>query len=288
MHLLIQFHFSLRFSTVSKILRQKKRFLYSGEQSQNPTKRAKSKFSDIERALRNWANNEQIKGEPPNDFKLQEQAKRFAVTVGDHESLSKFASSAWLEEFKENFLSAKDYCNSHELGGIHVVDSNTSSLPETPPPISSNQMHRSDALSHFTVKPSALVKLEGQDESTPRTPENTSSVSSGPPTQDDARRALILVLEYFRSQSVGFLEPDECAVVGKLTAKLFSSISKGTAVLPGWIDESLNPSIPKKRKVEAMNNRTSCERLTCSTGFAVDEGYSACGGIAAELVSHVY
>jgi hypothetical protein len=41
----------------------------------------------------NWAKNKQIKGELPNDFKLQEQAQRFAVTVGDHKSLSKVASS---------------------------------------------------------------------------------------------------------------------------------------------------------------------------------------------------
>jgi hypothetical protein len=93
-------------------------------------------------------------------------------------------------------------------------------------------------------------------------------------------------LRYFWSQPAGFLEPDECAIVGKLTAKLFFSISEGTAVLPGGVNESLNPSIPKKRKIEAMNDRTLYERLTYSTGFTVNGGYSVCGDVAAELVSY--
>jgi hypothetical protein len=85
-------------------------------------------------------------------------------------------------------------------------------------------------------------------------PENASPVSLGSPTQGDARRALDLLSRFFQTQPAGFLEPDEYAIVGKLTAKLFSSISEGTAVLPGGIDKSLGPSGPKKRKVEAVND----------------------------------
>src|SRR2546421_5047835 len=92
--------FSLCFSTVSKVLRKKKRILYSNDGSHSPAKKAKGKFPDIERALANWAKNEQIKGEPLNDTKIMEQAQRFAVTVGNPESRSKLTSSAWLEKFK--------------------------------------------------------------------------------------------------------------------------------------------------------------------------------------------
>jgi hypothetical protein len=64
---------------------------------------AKGKFPDIERALANWAINEQVKGNPLNDSKLQEQAQRFATTVGNPESLSKLTGSAWLEKFKKEY-----------------------------------------------------------------------------------------------------------------------------------------------------------------------------------------
>lgn len=289
--------------------------MYSNDGSKSPTKKARSKFPDIERALANWAKNEQIKGEPLDHSKLQEQAQRFAVTVGNPERQLEFTSSAWLEEFKQkyNILGAKGHSNFRESDGIHVVDLNTTSFPETPnsytpisspsskltpPPTSSNQTLL--ALSHFTVEPDAFVKSEGQDESTPRMPdcsaatpvsdsaieesltaidprqmtrrnksvpdihstrstsmqpppvpplprsENTSPVSSGSPTQDDARRALDLVWRYLRSQPASFLKGDEYVVVGKLMAKLSSSISERTAVLPGRIDTSLNS---KKRKI---------------------------------------
>lgn len=225
--------------------------MYSNDGRQSPTKRAKGKFPDIERALANWAINQQIKGNPLNDSKLQEQAQRFATTVGQ----SKLSGPAWLEKFKKEH--------------------------------------------NITVEPSALVKSEGQDESTPRmsdrptaTPVSGSAieasltaidprqmmkrnkgslVSSGSPTQDDARRALELVWRYSRNQPAGFLQADEYAVVERLMVKLLSSISEGTAVLPGGISESLSPSVSKKRGFEAMN-----------AGFVVDGGYSTW-----EVVSHV-
>ena len=122
---------------MSKVLRQKEKFLYSNDGSQSPAKKAKGKFPDIERALANWAKNEQIKGEPLNDSKIREQAQRFAVTVGNSESRSKLTNSAWLEKFKQknNLLGArqkKGHGNFNEPDGIHVVDSSTTSLSETP------------------------------------------------------------------------------------------------------------------------------------------------------------
>lgn len=283
----------------------------NSNESQGLTKKAKGKFPDIERTLANWAYNERIKGKPLNDSKLQEQAQRFA-TVGNPESRFKLTSPAWLEKFKKKF-------NILDAEG-HVVDSNTTSSSETPnsympvpspfgeltpPPTSSNQTHRSDtpeqflALSHSAVEPGALVKSEGQDESTSRMPDRFAATpvsgsaieesltainpqqimernESVPdvypaPTQDDARRALDLVRSYFRSQPAGFFEADEYAVVGKLIVKL-SSISEGTVVLPGGIDESLGLRASKKRRVDDYIRRW---------------GYSACEDVAAEFVSHI-
>jgi len=139
------------YSTVSKVLRQKEKFLYSNDGSQSPAKKAKGKFPDIERALANWAKNEQIKGEPLNDSKIREQAQRFAATVGNSESRSKLTNSAWLKKFKQknNLLGARP-------------DSSTTSFSETPnsyspvspdsgemvsPPASPNQNY--DDTDHF-------------------------------------------------------------------------------------------------------------------------------------------
>jgi hypothetical protein len=124
--------------------------LNSNDGSRGPTKKAEGKLPDIERALVNWVNNEQIKGKPLNHSKLQKQAQMFALTVGNPESRFELTSSAWLEKFKQkhNILGAKGHRN----------------LPPVPP--------------------------------LPRS-ENTSPVSSGSPTQDDARRALDLVRRYF-------------------------------------------------------------------------------------------
>lgn len=127
-----------RTSTVSKVLRQKEKFLYSKDGSESPAKKLKGKFPDIERALANWARNEQRKGEPLNDSKIKEQAQRFAATVGNNESQSKLTNSAWLEKFKQknNLLGAKlrkgQINIHHEPDGILVVDSSTTSISETP------------------------------------------------------------------------------------------------------------------------------------------------------------
>lgn len=112
--------------------------MHSNDGSQSPTKKTKGKFPDIERALANWARNEQRKGEPLNDAKIKEQAQRFAATVGNNESQSKLTNSAWLEKFKQkhNLFGArprKGHINVvHEPDGILVVDSSTTSLSETP------------------------------------------------------------------------------------------------------------------------------------------------------------
>ena len=122
---------------MSKVLRQKEKFLYSNDGSQSPAKRAKGKFPDIERALVNWARNEQRKGEPLTDAKIKEQAHRFAATVGNTDNQSKLTNSAWLEKFKQKHhllgnRPRKSHPYSHEADGVTIVDSSTTSLSETP------------------------------------------------------------------------------------------------------------------------------------------------------------
>ena len=88
-------------STVSKVLRQKEKYLYPEDRSQSPVKRPKGKFPDIERALSNWARNQHKSGIPLTDAAIKEKARFFATTVGNNENPLKTNSTSWLEKFKQ-------------------------------------------------------------------------------------------------------------------------------------------------------------------------------------------
>ncbi|CAN9196467.1 unnamed protein product [Alternaria alternata] len=75
--------FGVERSTVSKVLRQKEKYLYQDDGSRSPIKRSKGKFPDIERALSNWARNHQRQGLPLSDAIIREKARFFAQTVGE-------------------------------------------------------------------------------------------------------------------------------------------------------------------------------------------------------------
>ncbi|KAF2125770.1 CenpB-DNA-bind-domain-containing protein [Dothidotthia symphoricarpi CBS 119687] len=93
--------FGVERSTVSKVLRQKEKYLYQDDGSRSPIKRSKGKFPDIERALANWARNHQRQGLPLTDAIIRDKARFFAQTVGNSESHLKANSTSWLEKFKQ-------------------------------------------------------------------------------------------------------------------------------------------------------------------------------------------
>jgi hypothetical protein len=86
---------------VSKVLRNKEKYLYQEDGSRSPVRKAKGKFPDIERALSNWAKNHQKQGLPLTDALIKDKFKFFATTVGSSESLPKANNSSWLEKFKQ-------------------------------------------------------------------------------------------------------------------------------------------------------------------------------------------
>jgi hypothetical protein len=94
---------------VSKVLRQKEKYLYQDDGSRSPIKRSKGKFPDIERALSNWARNHQRQGLPLSDALIRDKARFFATTVGNSDSHLKANSNSWLEKFKQknNLMGAK-------------------------------------------------------------------------------------------------------------------------------------------------------------------------------------
>jgi len=91
-----------RSSTVSKVLRQKEKYLFPEDRSGSPVKRSKSKFPDIERALSSWAKKAQQSGHDLSDGEILEKARHFSHGVGGNtESHLKSLSTSWLEKFKQ-------------------------------------------------------------------------------------------------------------------------------------------------------------------------------------------
>ncbi|KAF8418214.1 hypothetical protein EV426DRAFT_539783 [Tirmania nivea] len=100
--------FGVERSTVSKVLRQKEKYLYPDDGSRSPVKRTKGKFPDIERALSVWAKNANKKGVGLTDKMIWDRARLFATSIGISESHFKANSQGWLEKFKQkNNLVAK-------------------------------------------------------------------------------------------------------------------------------------------------------------------------------------
>lgn len=93
-------------STVSKVLRQKEKYLSMDDGSRSPIKRSKGKVPDIEKALSNWARNYQRKGFTLTDAMIKEKAHFFATTCASQDGKHKILTASWLEKFKQkNHLS---------------------------------------------------------------------------------------------------------------------------------------------------------------------------------------
>lgn len=87
---------------MSKVLRNKEKYLYPDDGSRSPVKRpSKGKLPDIERALSNWVRNSQRKGVHVTESMIEEKARFFADTVGNGDSNVKVNSRSWLEKFKQ-------------------------------------------------------------------------------------------------------------------------------------------------------------------------------------------
>ncbi|EWC44063.1 hypothetical protein DRE_01415 [Drechslerella stenobrocha 248] len=74
--------FGVERSTVSKVLRQREKYLYPDDGPKQAVKRPKGKCPDFERALANWAKNEKKKGRLLTDEMIREKANFFAQSCG--------------------------------------------------------------------------------------------------------------------------------------------------------------------------------------------------------------
>lgn len=112
--------FGVERSTVSKVLRQKEKYLNPDDGNRSPIKRPKGRVPDIEKALSNWARNYQRQGFKLNDEMIKEKARFFAITCGcPPEGKEKVLTKAWLDKFKQknSLLGAKSRKGSGNRSG---------------------------------------------------------------------------------------------------------------------------------------------------------------------------
>ncbi|KAF3077714.1 hypothetical protein TWF102_005647 [Orbilia oligospora] len=88
--------FGVERSTVSKVLRQREKYLYPDDGPKQAIKRPKGKCPDFDRALSNWAKNEKKKGRILTDEMIREKANFFAQSCGVTDSQFKLN----LDKFK--------------------------------------------------------------------------------------------------------------------------------------------------------------------------------------------
>ncbi|KAL2168658.1 hypothetical protein VTG60DRAFT_7002 [Thermothelomyces hinnuleus] len=91
--------FGVERSTVSKVLRNKEKYLNSEERSSSPVKRSsKGKGANVEKALINYVQKAKKNGIAVTSEALKERALAF-TSLASGDSLMEFTSSAWLEKF---------------------------------------------------------------------------------------------------------------------------------------------------------------------------------------------
>ncbi|KAI7216548.1 hypothetical protein KC333_g4775 [Hortaea werneckii] len=95
--------FGVERSTVSKVLRQKDKYLIQEDGSESPVKRAKGRSPDLERALAVWAKNQERKSLPLTDELIRDKAREFSaatMTTTTSADNHHVLSPIWLDKFK--------------------------------------------------------------------------------------------------------------------------------------------------------------------------------------------
>ncbi|GAB7351206.1 hypothetical protein MBLNU459_g1645t2 [Dothideomycetes sp. NU459] len=165
--------FGVERSTVSKVLRQKDKYLPQERQeegSHSPAKRAKRRSPDVERALTVWIENPQQKGRTVSDDEIREKARYFSSVPGrDLTPLNPANNTVWLENFKrKNGLiaaaSRKDSlaADDSNLGSLNV-GSNCQSPNGISPVSSKETMSPSPPLLHG-VRSNESLSIDGQED----------------------------------------------------------------------------------------------------------------------------
>ncbi|QIW96052.1 hypothetical protein AMS68_001570 [Peltaster fructicola] len=165
--------FGVERSTVSKVLRQKEKYLLQDDGSRSPVKRAKGRSPDIERALAIWAKNQEKKGLPLSDDLIREKARAFAATTATPENHVAMSAS-WIEKFKlkNNLMGARSRKSSlapddtDNVAGIFGASSAAGTSPSSPVPApSTSPVELQGAASHENLRnesPDGYIDFPGR------------------------------------------------------------------------------------------------------------------------------
>ncbi|EEQ83739.2 uncharacterized protein BDCG_00544 [Blastomyces dermatitidis ER-3] len=163
--------FGVERSTVSKVLRQKEKYLCPDDGSRSPIKKSKGKFPDIERALSNWVRNHLRQGGQLNDEMIKEKAIFFASTVGGPENHQKILNSNWLEKFKQKNYLRSSQSRKGSIDTINELDSpgngQANASSQTPNGISPLSPNGTTTPSPLSPKQKSSIKKESIDGALP-------------------------------------------------------------------------------------------------------------------------
>ncbi|KAL9053552.1 MAG: hypothetical protein Q9162_004719 [Coniocarpon cinnabarinum] len=147
--------FGVERSTVSKVLRQKEKYLRTTmDSNQSPVKASKKNKPDLDRALAKWAANQQSKGVRITDENIKNQARFFWHAAGNTSDLPvKIDSPSWLEKFKQKnglTLGSASPGAASEAGGDESTISPTEDTPISPEEALSRHVSPTTAASSST------------------------------------------------------------------------------------------------------------------------------------------
>ncbi|KAK8124638.1 uncharacterized protein PG998_000397 [Apiospora kogelbergensis] len=158
--------FGVERSTVSKVLRNKDRWLSQEDRSGSPVKRIKGKNVDVERTFVNWMRNQSKKGILLSDEAMLNKARTFHATTGSSENPAKIITQPWLDKIKKRYnigpgsmirrASETAIPDNTRLSRDSPTLSPDSPADQSPPPASANE--ENDTTSNFTDFETSVYK----------------------------------------------------------------------------------------------------------------------------------
>ncbi|EZF10942.1 hypothetical protein H112_07860 [Trichophyton rubrum D6] len=250
--------FGVERSTVSKVLRQKEKYLFPDDGRRSPVKKAKGKFPDIERALSNWVKNHQRQGGEINDALIREKAMFFASTVGSPEGHEKILTSSWLEKFKQkNYIvnspgrkSSLDITSPRKRSTIRTptqlspISPSSTTTPSSTSPTQSGSVQEGDLVNECSDDVFGVsLPQEGTPIATPTlaraTSESTIIFSSQNPFAPSENTGLGLESKRRRSQTLPVMTSGSSVVKDESPESLSPT---NIFTQPGVIEEEGDPS----------------------------------------------
>jgi len=119
-------------------------------------------------------------------------------------------------------------------------------MEEMPPPLGNHDdtLQRNISTTNYNNGNSGPTSMPP-----PPTPTASPQSPPGSPSQDDARRALELVMTFFQHQPSGLVDPQEYITMGKLMEKL--KLQQGGG-LPGGLHQIPEHEMSRKRSIHSL------------------------------------